>query len=453
LVAKVDYTISTSLDFQRVVDRQPHRLSLMVNETEDGSHGFMFAAAGQQSIYCPAWFTPGEIDADVNAVRDALRLAAYGHADPWVKNWEYRYGNPTIEQLAEDLKRLALAGHRVHSTIKARLSCETADGVDAADRLVELMKTPGLVEIASRISPSLVLPAAALYGEPLDDGLSLSDLELCADFIKALKAEKVDLENHACFNGQCTSAGNDKVVCPGNFWGFRHWLGLPVSVRPYASGRDNQAHEAAVQIVYDSDPLFDVSFATALDFRDHLDWLERRLQVSLRQASTRADTFELFKSGQPHIFYFYCHAGLNPSNIPYLRVGGDAENPITPTNVSDKVRWPITRPLVFINGCHTTALEPNQALQFVSAFVENGHASGVIGTEITIFEPLATEFAQEFFSRLIVQSQSVGRAVHSARLALLARMNPLGLAYVPFAPADLVLRRRSVAGVTSGPAA
>jgi hypothetical protein len=89
----------------------------------------------------------------------------------------------------------------------------------------------------------------------------------------------------------------------------------------------------------------------------------------------------------------------------------------------------------------TSALDPAQAIQFVTAFVENGHASGVIGTEITVFEPLAIEFAQEFFSQVVVENKRVGEAVGSARLALLNRKNPRGLAYVPFAAPDLGFKR------------
>ena len=103
-----------------------------------------------------------------------------------------------------------------------------------------------------------------------------------------------------------------------------------------------------------------------------------------------------------------------------------------------KIRWDITRPLVFINGCHTTALEPEQAIEFISPFIENANAAGVIGTEITIFEPLATVFAEECLRRFL-NDAPIGEAIRGARLKLLKNANPLGLVYIPYVIADLHL--------------
>ena len=103
-----------------------------------------------------------------------------------------------------------------------------------------------------------------------------------------------------------------------------------------------------------------------------------------------------------------------------------------------RIRWPEARPLVFVNGCHTTQISPEQALGFVRAFIETVEASGVIGTEITIFEPLAQAFAEAFL-RAFRGGEPLGRALRRARLTLLAAYNPLGLVYQPFAYAGLKL--------------
>jgi hypothetical protein len=94
------------------------------------------------------------------------------------------------------------------------------------------------------------------------------------------------------------------------------------------------------------------------------------------------------------------------------------------------IEWYDPCPLIFINGCHTTALEPEKAVEFVSAFIERA-AAGVIGTEITIFEPLACAFAEECLKHFL-QAVPNGDAVRIARLALLQKGNPLGLVYIPF---------------------
>jgi hypothetical protein len=108
--------------------------------------------------------------------------------------------------------------------------------------------------------------------------------------------------------------------------------------------------------------------------------------------------------------------------------------------------------MVFINGCHTTALEPHKALRLVEAFVGIANASGVIGAEIPAFEPLAGQFAEQFLLRFW-KGDPVGKAVREARLALLKDGNPLGLIYIPFARADLRLVFEGSPGErTGGPA-
>jgi hypothetical protein len=95
---------------------------------------------------------------------------------------------------------------------------------------------------------------------------------------------------------------------------------------------------------------------------------------------------------------------------------------------------------VFLNGCQTTDLEPERVLDFVSYFVGTADASGVIGTEITVFENMARTFAEAFLKEFAARQVPLGRAVTHARLALLDQGNPLGLAYIPFALPSLQMR-------------
>ena len=66
----------------------------------------------------------------------------------------------------------------------------------------------------------------------------------------------------------------------------------------------------------------------------------------------------------------------------------------------------------------------------------------MIGTEITIFEPLAVKFAEECLQRFLgappyKEGMPIGEAVRGARLELLRLGNPLGLVYIPFVMASL----------------
>jgi hypothetical protein len=157
-------------------------------------------------------------------------------------------------------------------------------------------------------------------------------------------------------------------------------------------------------------------------------------------AEDRRAVMLMLKQSKSQLIYFYCHGGVTyPDYTPYIEVGRD-EGGITPTNLaSNRISWSQPQPLVFINGCHTTALEPEVAIEFVSYFVRKAHAAGVVGTEITIFEQLACEFAEECL-KYFFGGSALGDAVRRARLALLKAGNPLGLLYIPYATANLALK-------------
>ncbi len=152
---------------------------------------------------------------------------------------------------------------------------------------------------------------------------------------------------------------------------------------------------------------------TLRGLRNGLEW---------RYAADREHVFTMLRDTKAHLVYFYCHGGMS-GKVPYIQVGPPTERGITIDNLRYKhIIWDRPRPLVFINGCHTTALEPRVALEMVSGFVENAQASGVIGTEITVFEPLATEFAETCLGRFL-DGMPIGEAVRAAARAAKGRQS------------------------------
>ena len=101
--------------------------------------------------------------------------------------------------------------------------------------------------------------------------------------------------------------------------------------------------------------------------------------------------------------------------------------------------WSDPRPFGFVNGCHTTAVRPDQAFDLVSAFVQHVNAAGVIGTEITAGEALATRVGHAFLRRFVGR-ETAGEAMRHTRLELLLEhRNPFGPVYTPFTLAGLRL--------------
>jgi hypothetical protein len=448
--AEMDYSASLALDHAGASQHRPHRASLMFNRNDDGAAGLMVYASDGREIACPARIPEGFGVEHIDRARQALRDVAYepavGDAEP-----AYRYASPrSLDELRRDLVTLATAGSRIYFAIRHQLACPAVDGEDPVATFETLMLRTGFVEVVNRDPPSFVLPAALLYDRPLDDAVPESTIALCGEFVEAFEAH-TDLVGFRCLAEGCPHTGEDTVVCPSGFWGYRHDLGFPVTQERSPDG--TRATERAPTIGYEHQAHVDALVATDLEaWEEHLSRLKAVMPgLGLPPAAGRQAAFDLLGGTPPHVAYFYCHGGskldpiegrADPVATPYLRVGGPKEAVITSTNIRTKgFPWRTTRPLVFINGCHTTALEPRRALEFVSAFVVDAFASGVVGTEITIYEPLAIAFSEEFFRRFAGLGQPVGSAVRGARLALLGAGNPLGLAYVPFVPPDLRLAR------------
>jgi hypothetical protein len=434
LTSVVDYTLAPRLDAALLAGLPRHRLSVLLNRNGDGTHGLSFF--GEKAFKSNASFDADELQDLIQQARGALRRAAWGDEEAWQEGRVYLYEQPAEGQFETDLIRFAIRGFRFYAAIIDRL----AGDPDAADALARLMEKPGLVQIASKESPRHVIPASLIYDfVGFDTTARFGDYELCTAFLDALE-DDAPLEELRCFQGDCPNRGAETVVCPSGFWGYRHSLGMPVSVA--------EAPDASAEILYGEGPSLLVAVSTDPDFRLRAAH-EQALRV-LREglawnyADTRAEAVRLMKETKAEVVYFYCHGGVE-GDVPFIQVGPLDERGITADFIlSQRIRWESPRPLVFINGCRTTALEPEKALEFVSILIRRAQASGVIGSEITIFEPLARVFAEECLRRFL-GGAPIGDAVRGARLSLLKAGNPLGLAYIPFVLAGLRLVRRPAA--------
>ena len=429
LVSELDYNLSQSMAASHLSGIQAHRLSLMINDNGNGTHGFRFF--GKDEFKSDATIDGHELQGLIDYARSALRKTAWGDENPY-SNQAYRYaGPPDLKRLREDIISLAVRGFRIYDQIINRL----AGGAAQARKLSDLMDDRGMVQIALKQSARFVLPAALIYDYLFDTGADAKDYQLCPQFLDALNGP-APLEQCACFEGNCPSRGDEVTLCPSGFWGFRHDLGMPLSLAG--------APDAPTEIVVQGSPSYVISVCLDPNFTERAGH-EARLRNLLTQAQwTRADsrdaTFDAMKMAQPHLVYFYCHGGLTSSNVPFIQIGKMTERGITRDNLLAKgVVWEKPRPLVFINGCHTTALEPESAFELVSGFVETAGAAGVIGTEITVFEPIATAFAENFL-QAFSQGIEVGEAIRRSRLALLKQSNPLGLVYIPYTMAGLHIK-------------
>jgi len=430
-----DYDIAPRMAPKYLSAIEPHRLSLMVNSNGDGTHAFrLFSQEGNEVFQSSAIMSPAELTDLIKQARNVLQQVAWGYIGDWDQRAPYRYDPPSAAQgnWRDDVIRLAVQGYRLYDNRIRGLTGTAA----AEDKLRNLMRTPGMVQLANKISANDVVPIAMFYDYDLDT--QAANLTICPQFEASLQSGRA-LIDEPCFRGDCPHReGSLTVVCPSGFWGFRHDIGMPW---PAPGGPD-----MAQAILYSGEPLIDIAFFQFPQLGDHLDKLGG-LGFQTQRQQARDAAIQMFKATNPQVVYFYCHGvtikQTDETAIPALMIGSQATPGFFDTTSFRpyRIRWPDARPLVVINGCHTTQVSPEQALGFVRTFVETVEASGVIGTEITVFEPLAQRFAEAFLEAFH-DGEPLGRAIRHARLQMLAAYNPLGLVYQPFAYAGLKLARQ-----------
>jgi hypothetical protein len=426
-----DYVRSRTLSPGYLARLEPPRLSVLLNRNGDGSHSFRFYGDGGR-FERSSTFGELELRDHIARARKGYRQAAWGTEDEWTTSDAYRFRTPrTLDALGPDLADLARRGRVLWDAIVDKL----AGGADAADELRELMRPSGHVQFALKEAANAVLPIALLYDHALDVTRPAERFTICSAFVQGLGG---DLPAADCFNGECPNRDRDDIVCPGGFWGYRHAIGLPVSL-----GADQSSPPEPPAFITSGDASFTIGVSTdplMAGRVTHLSNLQLQTDAPQTVAELRDAVLEAMRSGAAPIVYFYCHGGLSDLFGPFIEIGPRDAPPIARATLRD-VRWRDLRPLVFINGCHTTGVSPEEALELVSAFVATSGAAGVIGTEITVFESLAAAFAEAFFVEFVTNGRQAGEALRRARLRLLKdALNPLGLVYIPFVDSGLWLR-------------
>lgn len=442
-----DYLIDTTLDPAALAAVEAVTLSVFVNDNGNGTHGFRFLGDGGAAtdIKADVVLDAVQLQNLVEYARRMLRMVAWRHQEEWRPGIAFRYDGRREPDLDADLVLLARAGYRLWAEIGGRVARERA--AEAGRRplaaLQALMRAPGTVEFATKYDAGQGVPAALLYDYVLD--ADSSALTVCRDAMDAID-RGVDLAAEPCFQGACPSQAGDEpddtVVCPGGFWGFRHRVGLPRSMRAHTVSEPppDPPSRGLGPIRFSGDRPHCVVGIAAEFAGPHPTRVSERGDTASRPViDDRAGLLAALRTGPaPHLVYLFCHGMVSPNGLPALRIGPPGSDLIGVSAITDgRMGWP-TRPLVVLNGCRTGAVEPQYAMSFVNAFVRND-ASGVVGTEVTTHESLAAGFSDLMLDAWFTPGVPIAEAVRRARLGLLARGNPLGMIYVAYAAPQLRL--------------
>jgi hypothetical protein len=236
------------------------------------------------------------------------------------------------------------------------------------------------------------------------------------------------------------------MLCPFGFWGLAGIIEQPPSSEELTWHVFDDAVPPAVSVAVDPglDNALTQRHLTALKGEPWPATVTTTTVTSVEQlaAELAGETMD--------VAYLYCHGGYHrlaagalPS--PVLRFGGSVVDPVEVSNwrrdpgLWPRPHWPRRKPLVVLNGCHTTELTTATLSNFVDAFANRAGAAGVLGTEVSVEQGMAGQ-VMEMLLRRLVDGAGVGEALREVRWRMIGRGNVMGLAYTLYGASGLRLR-------------
>jgi hypothetical protein len=477
--ARIEYT--TNADFVGVW-RAPKRSVTLFTNSNGSTHSVGLKTGGWDEQWGQGddWtyqksLTEAKLESILQAVRHDLAEASSIMIGGVPTGYAYDDQNRgTTYNLGQALYRLAVQGRRLYSDFFK----------DPAQRELErrLAEEKRTIHVA-RVAGTYVVPWSVIYDRPLSyeqkwrpkyvclhaleqmakgkcedcpggAAASLSSAALTQVLDRNVDPDGVDV--YVCEDASlCAQAAHDPqhVVCLWGFWGFKHLLEQP----PQGLTAERPEPRALKdRVTVKGQPALNMNVSTTLDFagdRTHLNQIKALEYNGQPLAVVYAgedgpgrlgveSVIEALRKGDQSLIYFYCHGGAvrdKPQDPlePFLAVGSSDRQQIRPVTLdNEKYTWP-NAPLVLINACKSVALEPDLLGDFVRKFAEHG-AAGVIGTEVSVWEPLAVEVANFFFEEFL-KGRPVGEILLELRHMLLQKHNPLGLIYTNYCSVDLMI--------------
>jgi hypothetical protein len=469
----IDYYALTDISAER--NLPPPVVNIFTNEAPDGTHWIgIFSSGDTASTPLRSGdmhtFSTGRLKTVAEQMRACL-LKVEGDDN---EGFKYISPVPDEDEIADrekDLCTLALEGRLLYQSLFQ--GAEQPLPVNRQKTFKnELTNQGSIVSVARCRSEGITIPWASLYTLHIDTDKK-DQMSVCPLFKDQLKAniwsndqtnliEKHDLLDDpvACRNQPACPLEDKKrsrvTVCPFGFWGFLHQIEQPLQqVTPTPS--DQVPPEL-------KDPKIQTSFLSrapnealklVCGVYSHLEGAEEHRKeiknikftsLTVDDTEDRDHVLELLEDGGWHVYYFYCHGEIENSTFR-LKLGleddphylGAADLDVT------EIEWPDQpMPLVFINGCETMAVLPEQIHDFLSVLRQLG-VSGVIGTEVKVWTSLARPFGNMVLNH-ILGGKSVGETFLEIRKNMLRRYNPLGLLYNYYSPANLHLHDPAACG-------
>lgn len=420
----VDFSLAGDVGDAAVLP--PRDLSVLTNESRSGTHTIAIND-GHRSI--AVYISDVQATEVLSACRRKLTQIVLNKRGTG-SNFDRDNGKPT-DAFITDLKGLALLGSELYGAV-------VPDRDDRAYLRAQLNQR-SRIQVA-RVTRT-AFPWPLIYDIPREVTVEWEPCRLLSEWESA--AEQLAQYPDGC---PYQAEHHANVLCPYGFWGLRHLIEEPPSV-----GRGVLRDKIRVYPPAKAALVRTLALNAELT-KKHFSELQGCLcpPFELVACDSRALLQSAFADPTLPLVYFYCHGGRarlaeTELEIPVLQIG--EKDQIAPGDFAawdeagdwGVAHWRDTAPLVFINGCETVKLMPDDILSFVEALA-GMHAAGVIGTEIPIDQTIAGEVALRFYRQFCGDARaSVGMALHRTRIDLLRKGNISGLVYTPYCSMDLAL--------------
>ena len=332
---------------------------------------------------------------------------------------QYKNGNPVTgldnlngkpyQQFAWDVFQLAQLGAQLFNRAFANVQAANAacNPVEWIQELRPLLRDASIIQVARTVSSQYVFPWSLVYDYPLIDAerVNWKTCQVLEHDWGTQGRRQGPPASHCPFDDADWHQRN--IICPYGFWGLRHIIEEPASVKqPLATLANGVLRGDILNIGVAT--VSDVDLLAGINA--HLQKLRSITGVQFSPAKEADDWASLtMMLRSPDVAYFLCHGEYDAtSKTTYLRLGsGNRVSPddllgwakLKPPDGPDLVSWKQRHPFIFINGCHTSALKPGEIVSFVGCFSDL-EAGGVLGTEISVLFPVAAEVGEFMFKEL-----------------------------------------------------
>ena len=420
--------------------------------TVRGTEGYEVLLAGDTS----------GLASDVRAKLDAVSRDASGFY-AFLQRGPTPLHGATPQQRDAALQGLAQVGWTLYAAIFA--------GADRDAMASDLAGERRVIHVAHSLLEN-VIPWAAIYDRPYDMEREKSDSGLpvqrsvCPAGLPDAAGRFVTMDcgvHPTCPmspQGRAAAAAagqgiaEDAIVCARHFWGFRHIVELPPYQEDGSAAAAGAAGASAAPprraVTSAGNPVnlllgYNAALGTVGSHRAELQALLAGRKLSAiwnGQENSRDGFLTALRRADADLVYLFCHArgGLadpatRPPALELQATVGSPPSLIRAAALASGLHL-THHPLFILNGCNTAAFSPDALSPFIRTLVRDCDAAGALGTEIPVFELLAGEVGRQFLTRFL-DGASAGEALLDIRRDLLARGNPMGLAYTLYAVAEL----------------